>query len=404
MSQVSTKHLLEFTPKGAEMFGSCKLRQATTSHGGIQELPGKDCSSSLQVVRYLSNTDFCLRVGFPRQQGLISYKEVAFDPSAPGIVQSITLNHTLFAKVASFKVFFTLGNSTGYKELETAPRIDRGYNYDDNSTFYNHFGIRYHVVSSYFAYSPSPFSPFSLEQLTENNVNEFPHGSCKDGISKEDVLADCVEKETKDLFKTHSPMTIVFSKDADERKILSESILDGPFETRAWKQIVSKCEEKSDLIKECKDVRVVTTVDERIAGKNFTLVELVPADASFDLTHNPQTDLISFLLKICAILSTGFGFSLFTWMGCRWTRYAKHDPCCWFGFKGKIEDPQAKRVTKLESDMEQSKKEAATLRADLQRTTEILDSFVETVDPIRTDIRTLEVDVGQLKQNAFSRR
>ena len=75
------------------------------------------------------------------------------------------------------------------------------------------------------------------------------------------------------------------------------------------------------------------------------------------------------------------------------------------------EATEAKRVTKLEnenerikSDMEQSRLETGTLRADLQRTTEILASFVETVDPIRTDIRTLEVDVGQLKQNAFSRR
>ena len=149
VSHVSTKQLLEFTPKVNQVFGSCKLRQTKENPNGIHEFFGKKCNSQFKVVRYLSNTDFCLRFGFPRRQDSLSFREVAFDPSDPGIMQSITLNNTLFANVTSFKVFYTLDNSTGYKELETAPRIDRGYNYNDSSAFYSHFGIRNHVVSSW---------------------------------------------------------------------------------------------------------------------------------------------------------------------------------------------------------------------------------------------------------------
>ena len=148
VSHVSTKHLLEFTPKVNQVFGSCKLRRTEENPHGIQEFIGTECSDRFRVVRYLSNTDFCLRFAFPRRQDSLSFREVAFDPSDPGIVQSITLNNTLFANVTSFKLFYTLNNSTGYKELETAPRIDRGYNYNDSRAFYSHFGIRNHVVSS----------------------------------------------------------------------------------------------------------------------------------------------------------------------------------------------------------------------------------------------------------------
>ena len=250
-------------------------------------------------------------------------------------------------------------------------------------------------------------SSSTLEQLTENNVNEFPHGTCRD-MSKEDVMAKCLEEETMNLFKTHSPMTIVFEKDADNQHILSESNLDGPFEKRAWNEIVIKCEKKSNLIKECKDVRVITTVDERIAGTNFTLNELIPADASFDLTQKPEVDIIDFLLKIGAIVSTAFGYSLYTIIRCRWRRYAKDGKCCGFGFESKIEDPETRRVTQLEEaneqlrhDMEQSRRETAQLRTDLKWTSDILNRFVETVDPIRKDIKILEVDVGQLKQTVF---
>ena len=76
-----------------------------------------------------------------------------------------------------------------------APSIDRGYNHTDASAFCNHFGIRHHVMScpySLFKLQLS-FSPF-LDQLTENNVNEFPHGKCKDGFSKEDAIAECLEE------------------------------------------------------------------------------------------------------------------------------------------------------------------------------------------------------------------
>ena len=148
MSEVSTKDLLEFTPNVGDVFESCKLRQASSSTSGLDEFFGKVCNSGIKVQKYLSNTDCCLRIKFPRTRESVPWREITFDPSAPGIVRSVMLNNTVFGKVASFKIFYSLLSSTGYKELERAPSIDRGYNYTDGSAFYNHFGIRHHVVSS----------------------------------------------------------------------------------------------------------------------------------------------------------------------------------------------------------------------------------------------------------------
>ena len=182
-------------------------------------------------------------------------------------------------------------------------------------------------------------------------------------------------------------MTIVFEKDADNQNILSESKLDGRFEKRAWKEIVTKCEKKSDLIKECADVRVITTVDERIAGTNFTLNELVPADASFDLTQKPQVDIIDFILKIGAILSTAFGFSLCTIIRCRWRRYAKHGKCCGFGFESKIEDPETKRVHQVEEVNEQMKLHNEQLKQDMEKARQDLDQFKRETAQLRKDLK-----------------
>ena len=144
---VSTKNLLEFTPKVDEIFESCQLRQKTNDYEGMETFNGTQCNGWIEVIKYLYNTNCCLILALPPWKGELKFTDVAFDPFDEGIVRSITLNNTLFQKVTSFKAFYTLGRSTGYKELMAAPTIDRGYDYNNRTTFYNHFGMRYHVVS-----------------------------------------------------------------------------------------------------------------------------------------------------------------------------------------------------------------------------------------------------------------
>ena len=237
--------------------------------------------------------------------------------------------------------------------------------------------------------------------------------TCKDGFSKEDAIAECLEEQTIKSFERHSPMTLVSERKGDDEKCQSfpNRILDGYFPRIGWRKILAACQDKADLIMECKDVRVVTTVDERLATDNFTHVELVPADASFDFSHDQKIDIIDFLLKIGASLSTAFGVSLYTIIRCRWRRYAKDGKCCGFGFKSKIEDPDTKRLTKLENENEQMKRdmnmmkqekeqmrqEMTTQTAYIRQTAETLDRFVDTVDPNRTDIGKVESDLKQLR-------
>ena len=200
-------------------------------------------------------------------------------------------------------------------------------------------------------------------------------------------------------------------KDVDDRKILSKSDLEGPFEKKEWKRIETKCHEMTDHIKECTDVRVVTTVDERIAGQdtNITLVEMVPANASFQYIHGPKMDIESILIMIGTILSTAFGFSFYTWRGCRWKRHKKDGRCCYFGFKSEKEDPEARRVTRVvdeqQTDREliyQMRKEMAELTAklnvELHKNNQTLLLLVDTVNPIRTEMKKLGTDVDKLKK------
>ena len=147
MSEVTTRDLLEFTPKLDEIFGSCQLRQTKNDHDSMRTFEGKQCNERFKVIKYLSNTNCCLKLALPLWKGSLQDTDVAFDPFSDGILRSITLNNTLFDRVAAFKAFFTVEASRGYKELKTAPRIDRGYDYNNVTTFYNYFGMRYHVVS-----------------------------------------------------------------------------------------------------------------------------------------------------------------------------------------------------------------------------------------------------------------
>ena len=193
--------------------------------------------------------------------------------------------------------------------------------------------MRYHVVSC--PKVVKGYNSVSLPklQVTEINVMTWPHRTCSEKLSKEQELATCLSNESIKTFQKHSPMSLI--NNGDDRKILSKSDLEGPFEKKEWKGIETKCHEMTDHIKECTDVRVVTTVDERIAGQdtNITLVEMVPANASFQYIHGPKMDIESFLIMIGTILSTAAGFSFYTWRGCRWKRHKKDGRCCYFGFK-----------------------------------------------------------------------
>ena len=197
--------------------------------------------------------------------------------------------------------------------------------------------------------------------------------------------------------------TAKLAKDGDDLKILSESDLKGKeWEEKEWKGILTKCHEMTDHIKECKDVRVITTVDERLAGQdaNLTLVELVPADESFEYIHVPKMDIESFLLIMGGILSTGFGFSLYTWRGCRWNRHKKDGKCCFFGFRTEKEDKETKRVTQLEKARQDDRALIVQMRNELERrNAELYDQalirFVGTLDPIRTEIKNLRAELDE---------
>ena len=197
----------------------------------------------------------------------------------------------------------------------------------------------------------------------------------------------------------------------NDQTILSKSDLEDKRKKKKWEKILRECHDKSEHIKECNDVRVVTSVDERLVGDNFTISELIPTDPSLEFTHDPEMEIPAFLILIGTILSTAFGFSLYTWMGCRWKRHKNNDACCFCGFTSKIEDPQTQRIIELEeasrADKEllaQLREELTKLKVDHQEASAAVGqlpvqyALKETVDPIKIGFKTLEAELKKMKK------
>ena len=223
------------------------------------------------------------------------------------------------------------------------------------------------------------------------------------------MFADCVSKQTYETFGRRSPMS--FIRNGNDQTILSELDLKDEWKKNKWEKILRECHDKTEHIKECKDVRVVTSVDERLVGVNFTISELIPTDPSLEFTHDPEMDIPAFLILIATILSTGFGFSLYTWRGCRWNRHKNNGACCFCWFTSKIEDPLTQRIIELEegrrADKEllaQLKEELTKLKVEHQEASAAVGqlpvqyALKETVDPIKTEFKALQMELKKMKK------
>ena len=120
---VTTKNLLEFTPKVKEIFESCQLRQKTNDYEGMETFNGTQCNGWFDVIKYLSNTDCCLKLSLPPWIGSLDDTDVAFDPFAVGIVRSITLKPHTRRESDLIQSFLYFGGKSWL------PRIEDGSHY-----------------------------------------------------------------------------------------------------------------------------------------------------------------------------------------------------------------------------------------------------------------------------------
>ena len=189
-----------------------------------------------------------------------------------------------------------------------------------------------------------------LQQQSVQNM-EWPYGSCtRNGTSREKLTADCVERKTNEIFRCRSPMSIV--KEGNGMKILSIGDLENTSRKKYWRKIARECNNMYTNTTGCTEQRLVTAIDERRIGENFTIYEMVPSLPSMDYSNNPQMDIEDLLIFIGSILSTGFGFALYTCLPCRWNRTKKDGACCGCGFSSEIPDDDEKRVEDLEEALE----------------------------------------------------
>ena len=106
-----------------------------------------------------------------------------------------------------------------------------------------------------------------------------------------------------------------------------------------------------------------------------------------------------------SIVYLPFGFSFYTWRGCRWKRHKKDGRCCYFGFKSEKKSPEARRVTRVVNEQQtdrelivQLMENNAKLNVELHKNNQTLLLLVDTVNPIRTEVKKLGTDVDKLKK------
>ena len=165
----------------------------------------------------------------------------------------------------------------------------------NNKTWYNHFGVRHSLVSSnlkqhYFWHLSSDSKVSKTWNGRMGNAAEETH--------REKLTAGCVEQKTKNLFVRQSPMSIVW--EGNKMKMLSDYDLKGPWEKRFWRRIARECNSLYRDIIGCTEQRLVTAIEERRIGDNFTIYEMIPSLPSMDYSHNPQMDIETFILAIGA--------------------------------------------------------------------------------------------------------
>ena len=218
----------------------------------------------------------------------------------------------------------------------------------------------------------------SPRQQSVQNMKR-PYGNCSEGDSREKLTAECVQNRTRDAFVRQSPMSIV--KTGNDMMMLSNSDLEKKSWKRHWRKIARECNNWHQNITGCTEQRLITAVDERRIGDNLTIYEMIPSLPSMEYSHNPQMDIENFILFIFAILSTGFGFALYTCLPCRWDRTRKTAPCCGCGFTSDIPDPDEKRVIDLE-------KAQTIVHSDLKE-------IREANDKMKKELRTLKAKFNQ---------
>lgn len=138
---------MKYSPDPYTVFDGCELRGAP--YADLRGLTKKECLEYYTLSKFVTNQQTCYR--FQRNQENLSHfptSAVAFDPETPGIESSITLNTKVFENVREFKVFYSPPREKSIAELMTPKAFDRGPNLE-----YNHFGLRYRMVSLSFSFS-----------------------------------------------------------------------------------------------------------------------------------------------------------------------------------------------------------------------------------------------------------
>lgn len=143
LRSVDIDERIKYSPDKKDVLIKCAVRG--DPYMLLDEKSKEECDNIYKIVVYVTNQLTCIRFRRENFDVEIPSSAIAFDPTYPGLLSSITLNSTVFQNVTEFRAFFTPEGGKPLEELMIPKVFTRGYDHGNNQ--YNQFGIRVRMVS-----------------------------------------------------------------------------------------------------------------------------------------------------------------------------------------------------------------------------------------------------------------
>ena len=276
--------ILKYSPSIDETIDYRSLRNVKP--GNIMSYPaGNECLKHFQLSKHVSNYFFCYR--FILNTSLEGYDDamIVFDTIEPFVASLISLNLSLFDKVAEFMAFYNSKDSLPREEIIQATSLDRIL-LSDNQVMYNNFGVRYKVDI--------------IQDL------ELPYTTrCRKAVARDHYLA-CVNESVVSTFNRLSPMS---QHTNGSLKLMSDLLLQNITNAEKYFDIVQNCRNIFNWNDCCKSI-YTSSNDEKIRWNKFQLYSILPDQPDMYIDSRPRLLFLDYATLSFSCLGTWLGISV----------------------------------------------------------------------------------------------
>ena len=138
---------------------------------------------------------------------------------------------------------------------------------------------------------------------------------CTKGSQKEEKISHCVAAKFKTLMADRlSSGTMHYETSQSNHLMISKSFLEeNDDKQKGFVEAYDECNKLVFEEMECDEHRLVSSIDERRQGDEFTIYELIPKEQHTRIEYTPSMDWETLVEFILTVLGTIYGFSFYGW-------------------------------------------------------------------------------------------